>query len=258
MANFTPLTCRPLAVIPQIDKSLAMADSIRETDLYEPVKKLLESQGYMVKGEIGAADIVAMRGGEEPVVVELKTGFSLSLFHQAVERLALCDLVYVAVPRNSTKGFHKLVKRNLALCRRLGIGLLTVRLMDGFVEIHCDPGPYNPRQSKVKKARLLREFARRQGDTTKGGSARHTMLTAYRQDALRCLAHLSANGPTKASHLRDATGVEKAREIMASDHYGWFEPQGKGVYAITERGEAALSEFAPALAAMAKPIEAAQ
>mgnify|MGYP001013572129 FL=1 len=57
---------------------------VRETDLYLPVKRLLEGQGYTVKGEVGAADIVAMRDGDDPVIVELKAGFSLSLFHQAV------------------------------------------------------------------------------------------------------------------------------------------------------------------------------
>ena len=74
------------------------AKTVRETDLYEPVKRLLEGQGYTVKAEIGAADVVACRGDEPPVIVELKTGFSLALFHQAIERLKLCDTVYVAVP----------------------------------------------------------------------------------------------------------------------------------------------------------------
>ena len=32
----------------------------KETDLYPPVKKLLEDQGYEVKSEIGAADVVAI------------------------------------------------------------------------------------------------------------------------------------------------------------------------------------------------------
>ncbi len=32
------------------------ASGLRETDLYPPVKLLLEGQGYEVKGEIGAAD----------------------------------------------------------------------------------------------------------------------------------------------------------------------------------------------------------
>jgi hypothetical protein len=69
----------------------------RETDLYPPLKGYPEGQGYAVKSEIGAADIVACRGDEEPVIVEMKLGFSLSLFHQAVARQALTNLVYVAV-----------------------------------------------------------------------------------------------------------------------------------------------------------------
>lgn len=225
-----------------------MADSKpRETDLYAPVKALLEGQGYEVKGEIGAADIVAVRGGEDPVVVELKTGFTLSLFHQAIERQAMTDKVYVAVPRSTSKGAYKLIRRNMALCRRLGLGLMTVQLKDGFVEVHCDPAPYQPRKSKPRKARLLREFQKRVGDTTQGGSPKTVMMTAYRQDALRCLQHLHANGPTKAAKVKDATGVERARNIMAHDHYGWFEPMGKGVYRITPKGNVAVTEYADAI-----------
>jgi hypothetical protein len=37
----------------------------RETELYPPVKALLEGQGYEVKSEIGAADVVAVRDGED-------------------------------------------------------------------------------------------------------------------------------------------------------------------------------------------------
>ena len=51
----------------------------RETDLYLPIKSFLEDQGYVVKSEVGAADVVAIRGAEPPVVVELKLGFSLAL-----------------------------------------------------------------------------------------------------------------------------------------------------------------------------------
>ncbi|HIF78624.1 MAG TPA: hypothetical protein EYQ36_13725, partial [Sulfitobacter sp.] len=59
----------------------------RETDLYPPIKAFLEDQGYVVKAEVGAADVVALRGAEPPVVVELKLGFSLALFHQCLARL---------------------------------------------------------------------------------------------------------------------------------------------------------------------------
>lgn len=59
---------------------------MRETELYPPIKSFLEGQGYEVKSEIGAVDVVALRGGEAPVVVEMKTGFALTLFHQCIAR----------------------------------------------------------------------------------------------------------------------------------------------------------------------------
>lgn len=214
---------------------------IRETELYGPVKGLLEGQGYAVKGEVGAADLVAVRGDEAPLVVELKTGFSLALFHQAIDRQSVTDTVYVAVPRVDGAGFHKALKSNRALCRRLGLGLMTVRLADGFVEIHLDPGPYRPRQSKAKKARLLGEFQRRVGDPNTGGTTRTTVMTAYRQDAIRCALHLKASGQSKAADVAKATSVGRARQIMYDDHYGWFERVATGVYALSPKGTAAMA-----------------
>ena len=228
-----------------------MNNPVRETDLYDPVKRFLEGQGYTVKGEVGAVDVVACRGDEAPVLVELKTAFSLSLFHQAMERLAVSDLVYVAVPHKSGKAFSKSLKRNTALCRRLGIGLLTVRLKDGSVYPHADPGPYRPRRSNVKKQRLLKEFAKRVGDPNSGGATRRNLVTAYRQDALRCLDFLAANGATKAAKVAAATGVETARRIMSDDHYGWFERVQTGVYAITPKGEAAMQDYQDELVRLA-------
>lgn len=223
---------------------------IRETDLYPPIKRLLEGQGYAVKGEVGAADVVALREGDEPVIVELKTGFALSLFHQAVERQRLSDAVYVAVPHSPGKAFRQALRNNLALCRRLGLGLITVRLEDGHTQIHCDPAPYRPRRAKARRGRLLREFARRVGDPNAGGATRPGLMTAYRQDALRCAALLSANGPTKASVVAARTGVAAARRLMADDHYGWFERVATGIYALSPRGEAALGDHAQAIASL--------
>ena len=220
----------------------------KETELYAPVKAMLEGQGYEVKGEVGKADLVAIRGEEEPVIVELKTAFSLTLIHQAIDRLSLSDHVYVAFPRGAGRAFQKALHNNKKLCRRLGLGLITVRLEDGLVEIHLDPGPYQPRQSKPAKARLLREFARRVGDPNTGGSTRTTLMTAYRQDALRCARHLDREGPTKASEVAKVTKVPKARAIMADDHYGWFERAKRGIYAISPKGKVALKDHADTLA----------
>ncbi len=217
--------------------------NIFETDLYDPIKALLESQGYEVKSEIGPADLVAVRGEEEPVIVELKTGFSLSLFHQGIERQRISDSVYVAVPRSTGKTFLKSLKNNIRLCRRLGLGLITVRMKDRFVEVHLDPAPYRPRQSKTKKTRLLREFAKRVGDPNKGGATRNGLMTAYRQDALRCLSVLHRNGPTKAAVVARLSQVEKARRLMADDHYGWFERVETGIYTLTPKGTGAVDAY---------------
>ena len=35
---------------------------MKEADLYPPIKSYLEAQGYTVKAEIGACDVMALRG----------------------------------------------------------------------------------------------------------------------------------------------------------------------------------------------------
>jgi hypothetical protein len=220
---------------------------ISETDLYLPVKRLLEGQGYTVKGEVGAADVVAVRGDEDPVIVELKSGFSLSLFHQAIARQAISDAVYVAVPYRTGRLSYKALVENKKLCRRLGLGLITVRMADGFVEIHCDPEPYKPRQSKPRKARLLREFVRLVGDPNSGGATRRNLVTGYRQEALRCLKLLDELGPTKAAEVARRTSIVHARRLMADNHYGWFERFGTGIYALSPKGVKAIDDYAAEL-----------
>lgn len=215
---------------------------VKETELYPPVKAYLEAQGYEVKAEVAGADVVAQRGCEGVVIVELKTRFSLALFHQGVARLAVSDVVYLAVPRQTGRMFQKALAENVKLARRLGLGLLTVRLKDGFVEAHCDPGPYAPRISKPRKARLLREFARRVGDPNTGGT-QGGIVTAYRQDALNCAAYLAREGPSKGAVVKAGTGVERATTIMRDDHYGWFERVEIGVYALTPKGAEGLTAY---------------
>jgi len=216
----------------------------RETELYPAIKSFLEGQGYEVKAEVGAADIVAIRAGDDPVIVEMKLGFSLSLFHQCVARQAITDDVYLAVPRGKGKRFAKSLKDNVSLCRRLGVGLITVRLgKTDLVEIHLDPAPFKPRKSKKRQGRLLREFARRVGDPNTGGATRAGLITAYRQDALLCARHLQKAGPSKGAHVAKATGVPTATRMMADDHYGWFERVEKGIYRITPKGELEIESY---------------
>lgn len=215
----------------------------KETELYAPVKAFLQRQGYEVKGEIGACDVVGCRDGDDPVIVELKTAFSLSLFHQGIARMSITDVVYIAVPRKTGKPFGKALKENTALARRLGLGLITVRLSDKLVEVHADPGPYAPRKSKKRRGRLLKEFARRVGDPNDGGATRHGLITAYRQDAIRCARFLAVHGASKGAKVAEWAEVPTATRLMRDNHYGWFEKVEKGVYALTKQGHKGLTDF---------------
>ena len=208
-----------------------------EAALYGPVKALLESQGYVVKGEIVGCDVVGVRGDEPPVVVELKRAFGLALVLQGIDRLALTDAVYLAVgewPRRPAD-----VR---ALCRRLGLGLIVV--VAERADVVLDPLPYQPRKSRARTARLLDEHRRRAGDPTSGGSVRRPIMTAYRQEALRCAARLQA-GPETLRAIRAGGDVPHAGRILQTNVYGWFERVERGVYVLSPRGRRAVEDDSP-------------
>lgn len=214
---------------------------IKETELYAPVKAYLVALGYEVKGEVGAADVVARRGADAPLIVELKTGFSLQLMHQAVARQRISDSVYVAVPRWKGRAGWKAFKANVGLCKRLGLGVLSIDLAAGAVQAHSDPAPFQPRKSKPKAAALMREFEAREGDPNQGGMTRTPIVTAYRQEAEKCARYLAKHGPCRGRDVKDATGIARATAMMRSNHYGWFLRPEKGVYALSPAGQAALN-----------------
>ena len=224
---------------------MAKSDPVLETDLYAPVKAFLEAQGYAVKGEVEGCDLVAVRSDETPVVVELKRSFTLGLVFQGIARQGVTENVYLAVPPFSTRTTRR--RDALALCRRLGLGLLIVRLEpEPLVQAILDPAEFRPRGRKGRLGRLLREFERRVGDPNQGGTTRRKLMTAYRQDALRCASYLERKGPTRASGVALDTGVASARVMMYVDHYGWFERTPgtpRGTYGLTPKGRAALEEY---------------
>jgi hypothetical protein len=221
-----------------LSPNLPTSPKLKEEDLYPPIKVYLESQGYEVKGEIGDCDVMALRSGEEPVVVELKLKFNLSVILQAVDRYAVAEYVYIGVPADC-KALQTRQKKVLKLLRMLGLGLITVDPLNPKmpVTVLFDPSEYRPRRQKKRQQRLLGEFAARVGDTTPGGSARRKgVMTAYRQRALKIAAYLQTNGPTKAATVATAVAEPKARQIMYGNVYGWFDRAEKGVYKLSSRG----------------------
>ncbi len=216
-----------------------------ESDLYPKVKAYLEAQGFTVKGEIRGCDLVATAAdGDVVVIAELKLMLSFELVLQAVERLAIADEVWIAVPL--TRRGRDQDRRAHRLCKLLGIGLLTVHPKRGTVELVTAPAPYRPRPNLRRRSLLLREFQRRRGDPEIGGSANKTRMTAYRQFALDC-AIAMLGGEDSSKVLRGI--VPEATKYLYANLYGWFERIGTGRYRLTPAGisaaQARLAETGP-------------
>jgi hypothetical protein len=132
---------------------------MKESDLYLPLKRFLEAQHYEVKGEVNDCDVVAVRGREAPVVVELKRALNLDVVLQAVARLSLTAKVYVAVPAKcsalTTRRRHV-----IKLLRMLGLGLAVIDAGrdPSRVEVLLDRGEFRPRKATSRQERLLGEF----------------------------------------------------------------------------------------------------
>lgn len=243
-----------------------------ETELYAPVKALLEAHGYVAKGEIRGCDIVAIGpapedGGEAPmVVVEMKRAVSLAALLQAVDRFALTESVYLAVPApEAAGGITPDAPRLHRLCRRLGLGLIAVETLRGGAAIAVpvlDPNPpgTGPRRNRARAALVRREHARRLGDPNRGGTPGGIrLITAYRQAALRCAAVLreAGGGPLAVRAVRAAAAAEEAGRILYRNVYGWFEPVGRDRYRLTEAGARDLALLGPR-AGIAPPAPAAE
>jgi len=212
---------------------------MKESDLYLPLKRFLESQNYEVKGEVQDCDALAVRGEEAPVVVELKLSLNLEVVLQAVERLSLTPKVYIGIPKQC-RILKRRRRRIVKLLRMLGLGLVVIDLdlETNNVEVLLDPGEYRPRKSKHRQERLLGEFMKRVGDPNLGGrDKRKGIMTVYRQRALAIAGFLQKQGPTKASHIARTLSEPKARDILYRNVYGWFYRVSLGVYELSPRGK---------------------
>ena len=212
--------------------------AILETSLYRPVKVFLEGLGFVVKGEVGGCDLVALKGFDPPVVVicELKLTFNLELILQGVDRATTSDEIWLAARLSTHARGRESDARFRNLCRRLGFGLLGV-LPNGQVEVLVSPTAPMPRKNAHRRSRLVEEHRRRRGDPTEGGGSRTPIMTAYRQRALICAVAL-AQGPRRPRDLK--TSIPDAYKILHRNVYGWFVAVERGVYDLTETGRRAL------------------
>lgn len=212
-----------------------------ETALYSPVKRFLEGLGFEVKGEIGGCDLLALSNDAPPIVVvcELKLQFNLELILQGVDRAAAADEIWLAARMSPRGKGREGDKRFRNLCRRLGFGLLGI-FDDERVEVLLSPDAPAPRRDPKRRSRLVSEHRRRQGDPVVGGGSRAPIMTAYRQDALKCAVAL-VDGPRRPRDLSQA--VSRAPKILQDNVYGWFVRVDRGIYDLTDTGREALQRW---------------
>lgn len=218
---------------------------LTEVDLYVPVRDFLVSQGYDVQAEVDDCDVVA-RLGEQLLIVELKLSFNATLLVQATDRQRLSDIVYVAVPRPSSREWRQRWPGYQHLLRRLELGLMLVSFSTNppLVEIVFEPQPFRRRRLKKRRQHLLTELAGRSQTYNQGGSNRRKLMTAYREAALVIAQYLAmAEGPLSPKALRDLGADAKAGSILYQNYYGWFTRVDKGLYAVSDAGRQALSEY---------------
>ena len=223
-----------------------------ESDLYLPLKRAFEAQGFSVYAEVNACDLAAMRG-DELLIVEMKCALNLELVLQGIERQRATPTVYLAF--EATRRYERKRYRGmLRLCRRLGLGLIAVRMKrgragaaDGCPKVLLDATPPStkkmPRIDRKRRNRILHEIQNRTGDYNVGGCTRTKIVTAYREAALRIARQLKANGPSRVRTLAQESESKKTSSILLKNYYGWFERVGRGVYHLTTQGVTGLETY---------------
>ncbi len=230
----------------------------RESDLYDPLRALLERQGYAVQAEVDGCDLVARRG-EDVIVVEMKRRRGLDLLVQATDRQRITDSVYVALPGPAPSGRDRAWVGFQRLLRRLELGLILVTLKPrARVDILFHPLPARRAKLKRRRRAVLREIEGRSGHYNRGGTGGRAIVTAYRESAIRVAVALDLHGPLAPRTLRRLGCGEKTQSILANNHYGWFERIDRGIYTLTGCGKDALEGYGDIAAHYAEEIRRLQ
>jgi hypothetical protein len=164
---------------------------MKESDLYHPIKRLLEGLGYTVYAEVeprgayhaGRADVV---GYNKPAVaiVEMKTSLSIELVEQAYRWLPYSHYIYIAIPQRK-KGVPYFMRKIL---RDFGVGVIEVSPF-GTAYISLEARFNRPRIRINWDKELLPEHQ----TWVEGGSSSGGHVTPYKLTMNRVRALLSRN-----------------------------------------------------------------
>lgn len=207
---------------------------MKETNLYEGVKKYFESLGFLVRAEVKEIDVCAIKDGLL-IGVELKKNLTVDLLVQGALRQRVCDLVYIAVPRPKRFRKNREFSNVLHLLRRLELGLLFIDVDKGEAEEVLEPAYFNLDKARAtlvnKRKALLKEIKGRSLSLNQGGSSRTKLMTAYREESLKTVAILLEKGSVAPKDLKEM-GLKST--ILRDNYYGWFKKIARGIYVLDD------------------------
>lgn len=232
---------------------------LKESDLYQPIQKHFHKQGYQVNGEVNDCDVTAFKE-DELVIVELKLSLNVELLIQATKRQRLTDFVYIAIPkpkRPRSKRWNDVCH----LVRRLELGLITVSFttktpkLDFVIHPEAFDRSKSMKNSKRKRAALVKEIEGRSADYNVGGSNKTKIMTAYKENCIQIACYLEKHGPMSPRNLAKLGTGGKTPSILQKNYYRWFERVKRGVYQITEQGIKELEKYPELVSYYSKKIE---
>jgi len=230
---------------------------MRESDLYTPLKRWLEGQGYQVSAEVRGCDMVAQlpHSDDDPVILELKVRMSLDLITQGVRRQEISPSVYLVVPLHGSQARLRNSRSVITLLRSLELGLIFVRFLrsGSRVEVRIHPEPAPRRSRPARRRAILREIDGRYAELNRAGqTSQEENFSAYRQRAIRvaALMRYSAQHTLSPADLRALGAPDSVQEILSKNYYGWFDRVSRGSYRLNQAGRSALARYAAILPAI--------
>ncbi len=210
---------------------------MKEKDMYKPLKKYLQAQGYEVHSEVEDIDVMARRD-DEILIVEMKTAFNLQLIYQLAERLKITEHVYAYVPLGKRGRWPKSYKRMCGILKRLNCGLITLDSKTRKqVVVEFEPGPFQGRKNYAKRKLAVREFEGRSIDLNAAGSTKEILFTSYKEKAIRIAMYLFENGPSSTKDIREGLDIDRTGDILYRNHMRWFDRVSHGVYQLSPEFE---------------------
>ena len=212
-----------------------MKPQLRESNMYEPIRELLNSLGFIVRGEVKNCDIAAIKG-EELWVVEMKLYANLTLLCQAMERKLITEHVFIAIPRpknNRSKNFVTLKK----IVSKLELGLVLVSFDSPIPLAEIAIHPTGRRKTNPKKSVSVRkEILGRSSDST-GGTTKKGVSTAYREKCIKIACLIKLNEELSSRELLKLGCEKGTAAILRKNHYGWFAKTENGKYTLSTMGK---------------------